>query len=440
MIDKEPILQVGIIDGRNRINVEFLGEFAVGDDSSVEGDFSASVQGQSIVMADRHQKVIARGDTIVCKQRKNSRFRLKEVVIGSGFHWQQNQDQVFDGDLMFLAREDGTLTAVNNISLEQYLSSVISSEMNAVAPQEFLKAHAITSRSWLIAMLDRKVNRGATAARTLEKENELIRWYDREDHDLYDVCADDHCQRYQGITGITDPVRNAVEETRGECLLYGDRVCDARFSKCCGGLTERFETCWEDVHVPYLQSVSDSIQRYNPITDESDAKEWIRSSPEAYCNTADKVLLGRILPSFDQKTRDFFRWKVVYKREDLGDLLREKSGFDFGTLQHLVSVERGPSGRISKLKIEGSRKTIIVGKELEIRRWLSKTHLYSSAFVVETVPMGAGVPERFILHGAGWGHGVGLCQIGAAVMATKGFNAGQILKHYFRGTALKKLY
>jgi SpoIID/LytB domain protein len=440
MIDKEPILRVGIIDGRTRIEGEFIGAFVVGDTSIVEGEFSALVQDQLVVLSDRRQRVIARGDTIVCKQQSNSTFRLREVTIGSGFHWQQNRDQVFNGSLTFVARENGTLAAVNDISLERYLTSVISSEMNAGAPREFLKAHAITSRSWLIAMLDRKAERRPTGARTLQNENELIRWYDREDHDLYDVCADDHCQRYQGITGITDPVRDAVEETRGECLLHGNQVCDARFSKCCGGLTEQFETCWEDVHVPYLQSVSDSIQEHSAIKDESNANEWIRSSPEAYCSTADMSLLSQILPSFDRETRDFFRWKVVYRREELEDLLRERSGFDFGTLQNLHPVERGPSGRILKLKVEGSRKSFTVGKELEIRRWLSKSHLYSSAFVVETEPAGARVPERFILYGSGWGHGVGLCQIGAAVMATKGFNAGQILKHYFRGTTLKKLY
>ena len=439
MVTKEPILRVGIIDGRQRINGEFAGEFDI-NGRSIDGAFAVFSEGQSVVLSDLRQNVVARGNSILCVHRHDSTFTLHDVTIGSGFHWERNQIQAFRGDALFLRREEGTVVAINVIPLEQYLASVISSEMNASAPFEFLKAHAITSRSWLIAMLERKSGHRAKGARTLQNENELIRWYDREDHDLYDVCADDHCQRYQGIMSISAAVTKAVEGTNGQCLVHEHQVCDARFSKSCGGLTEQFESCWGDIHVPYLESVSDSIREHKRVVNESDAEEWIRSSPEAYCNTSGGNMLRQILPSFDRETTDSFRWKVIYRREKLESLLQEKSGFDFGTLQNLVPVERGPSGRIVKLRIEGTRRSIAVGKELEIRRWLSKSHLYSSAFIVEREPAGGDFPERFILHGAGWGHGVGLCQIGAAVMAMKGMRAEEILKHYFRGAELKKLY
>lgn len=441
MISEEPKLRVGIIDGRRHIGGEFNGRFAISE-RPLEGTFTASVDSESMVITGHDGNVVARGNTIICEHQGDSTFTLCDVTIGAGFHWERKERQQFRGDLMFLLRGDGRIVAINTVPLEQYLASVISSEMNPEAPLEFLKAHALTSRSWLIAMLEKKAeHRGAAIRKIIENENELIRWYDREDHDLFDVCADDHCQRYQGITRIVSgSVATAIEETRGVCLVYENRICDARFSKACGGITEQFESCWDDTPVPYLQSVADSVLLYKPIMSEPQAEAWIRSSPEAYCNTADGNVLRQVLPSFDRETSGFFRWKVEYQREELEELLRTKSGFDLGTLNGLVPVERGPSGRIVKLRIEGSRKTLTVGKELEIRRWLSATHLYSSAFVVETERDPSGIPKRFVLRGAGWGHGVGLCQIGAAVMAMKGLNAQQIVKHYFYGAELKKLY
>jgi SpoIID/LytB domain protein len=268
-----------------------------------------------------------------------------------------------------------------------------------------------------------------------------MRWYDREDHRDFDVCADDHCQRYQGVSKIvSSAAARAVDETRGVFLVYNNELCDARFSKSCGGISEAFENAWEDAKIPYLQPVSDAAIEHPLIRLEAQAERWILSSPEAYCNTKDGNVLRQILPSFDQETTDFFRWKVEYKREELEALLAAKSGINFGKLLDLIPIQRGCSGRIIKLKIAGSEKSIIVGKELEIRRWLSKSHLYSSAFIVRTERDEQGIPTKFILHGAGWGHGVGLCQIGAAVMATKGFKAEEIVKHYFQNAELRKLY
>jgi SpoIID/LytB domain protein len=369
---------------------------------------------------------------------KGSTFSLFNVTIGNRFHWERTEDQTFRGDLILCLRKEGTIVAINEIPLEDYLTSVISSEMSAAAPKEFLKAHAISARSWLLAALRRREKTEETsipAGEITQKKGEVIHWYDREDHDLFDVCADDHCQRYQGIMKIvSEQAEEAVRETHGMVITYQDEICDARYSKACGGLTEDFETAWDNKRVPYLGSISDSSVPHRPIRTEEEASRWILSAPEAYCHTKDERLLEKILPDFDRETKTFFRWTIEYSREELEEILREKSGFDFGTLQEIVPLRRGPSGRISRLKIVGSKRSMVVGKELEIRRWLSRSHLYSSAFVV-TVEA-----DRFTLHGAGWGHGVGLCQIGAAVMATRGFSAEEILRHYFRGVEIQKIY
>jgi stage II sporulation protein D len=366
------------------------------------------------------------------------------VTIGVRFHWERREAQTFPGDLAFVPAGAGLLAAVNEVPVEQYLASVVSSEMSGDAPVAFLKAHAIASRSWLVAMLNRlrSVREGEGNRETAtRKEGEVIRWYDREDHARFDVCADDHCQRYQGITGrVAGRAAEAVRETRGVFLIHAGAICDARYHKACGGMTENFATCWEEIAVPYLSHVSDSATPRSPIRTEEEAERWILSCPDVYCHTNNQELLRRILPAFDRETTDFFRWQVSYGREELEAILREKSGIDFGVLRGLVPLERGPSGRIRRLRVEGSKAAVNVGKELEIRRWLSPTHLYSSAFIVRTTRDSSGAPARFTLYGAGWGHGVGLCQIGAAVMAEKGFSAEEILRRYFRGAALVKRY
>ncbi len=362
-------------------------------------------------------------------------FSLFNVTIGNRFHWEMKEDQAYQGDLILRLRQDGTISAINEISLEDYLKSVISSEMSPEAPIEFLKVHAILSRSWLLAGLARERTEKASEEKTVQKEGEVTRWYDREDHDLFDVCADDHCQRYQGITKIvSEQAEEAILETRGMVITYLNQICDARYSKACGGITENFETAWGDHSVPYLRTISDAATPHNPIGTEEEASTWILSKPDAYCNTGDIQFLEKILSGIDRETKDFFRWRVEYAREELEEILQAKTGFDFGTLKEIAPVSRGPSGRISRLRIVGSKKSLMVGKELEIRRWLSDTHLYSSAFVVKHEG------DRFIFHGAGWGHGVGLCQIGAAVMARQGFSAEEILKHYFSGVEIKKIY
>ncbi|MDP2268759.1 MAG: SpoIID/LytB domain-containing protein, partial [Deltaproteobacteria bacterium] len=323
--------------------------------------------------------------------------------------------------------------------------SVIASEMSAAAPLEFLKAHAVISRSWLAAMLGQKDEKAPPAqqseAAAGTPEREIVRWYGRGEHDDFDVCADDHCQRYHGLPVIqAGRAAAAVRSTRGLFLVHDDEICDARYHKACGGLTEDFATAWEDEKVPYLTSVSDGVSDYPPVRTEGEAERWLSSSPNAYCNTDDPAILLQILPSFDQETVDFFRWQVVYSRPELEKLIAEKTGRELGTLLDLVPLARGPSGRIFRLQILGRKASLIVGKELEIRRVLSRSHLLSSAFNVSVERDPAGMPLSFTLRGAGWGHGVGLCQIGAAVMATRGFNAPEILQHYFRGAYLQKLY
>lgn len=367
-------------------------------------------------------------------------FILHGVTIGVNFHWERKESQKFAGSLKIIADKD-RLVAVNVVGVEDYLLSVISSEMSSNASEEFLKAHAVISRSWVMAQIassrkERKtaVPEGITGLPSLMTHldnmvnhectgesdgrfHEYVRWYDHEDHDLFDVCADDHCQRYQGLARAAGKtVRRVIDRTWGQVLTYDGELCDARFSKCCGGRMERFEVCWEDVPHPYLQPLADA-----PGHAEDEA---------CYCDTRDSAILSQVLNNYDQETTDFYRWTVTYDRKHLASLIEERSGVKIGDLVSMSPLERGGSGRIWKLKIEGSESTLIVGKELEIRRILSDSHLKSSAFDVEMTE------DRVILHGSGWGHGVGLCQIGAAVMASKGYGYSQILEHYYPGTTI----
>lgn len=374
----------------------------------------------------------------------NDAFELEEVTIGVHFHWERKENQRFQGALKFIV-ENGKLTAVNIINMEDYLTSVISSEMSATASLELLKAHAVISRSWLLAQIKKNkepANPSTGYSAFTQTDEELIRWYDREDHTRFDVCADDHCQRYQGITrASTDIVKQAIAATRGQVLMSGGEICDARFSKCCGGAFEEFQYCWEDKKHPYLAKKRDLVletAELPDLTQDAEADRWIRTLPEAFCHTTDKKILSQVLNNYDQETTDFYRWKVEYTQDELAKLIRERSGIDFGQIIDLVPVARGTSGRIWKLKIVGTKQTLIIGKELEIRRTLSASHLYSSAFVVDKE--GSEVPARFILTGAGWGHGVGLCQIGAAVMGEQGYKYDQILLHYYTGATIEKLY
>jgi len=372
-------------------------------------------------------------------------FTLHNVTIGVNFHWQRDEDQVFNGSLKFL-KEEGKITAINLLSIEDYLTSVISSEMKATSSEELLKAHAVVSRSWLLA----QINKSKSLTRGAKKFNsntitstEIIRWYDREDHKNYDVCADDHCQRYQGITrASTGAVVKAITDTFGEVLTHRGAICDSRYYKCCGGATELFENAWEPVKHNYLQKIIDNPVPQagfdHDLTKEDAAIKWIQGSPEAFCNSSDNAVLTQVLNDYDQETNDFYRWKVSYTQSELSELVKQRTGIDFGLITDLIPVARGSSGRIYRLKIVGTNKTMVIGKELEIRKALSETHLYSSCFYVETVVENG---ETFlVLHGAGWGHGVGLCQIGAAVMGSKGYNYRDILLHYFKDAKLERMY
>ena len=364
-------------------------------------------------------------------QSPDDSFSLMDVVIGVNFHWQRLETQTFRGSLRLLA-DGGKVWAINDLPVEDYLESVISSEMSAQSSLPLLMAHAVISRSWLMSQID-----GNTAPNTQASHGDaFIRWYDHTDHTLFDVCADDHCQRYQGITKETSPnVAEAIRRTRGELLIYGDEICDARFSKCCGGAMEEFQYCWDDTPKPYLKGIGDTPEATIPdLTVEENARQWILSSPESFCNTTDKRILSQVLNDYDQETTDFYRWRVSYTQEELSKLVEKKLGAGLGTITDMRPLKRGTSGRICELRITGTKKTIVVGKELEIRRALSESHLYSSAFVVEKQG------DTFTLIGAGWGHGVGLCQIGAAVMGDKGYAYDEILRHYYPGAEIEKAW
>ena len=381
-------------------------------------------------------------------QSADASFSLSDVTIGVNFHWERKETQTFLGTLRFVVESD-KIVAINELPVEKYLESVISSEMSATSSLELLKAHAVISRSWLLAQMKKRrevAESGNNFFSFTKKEDTLIRWYDREDHTLFDVCADDHCQRYQGITKETSPhVAEAIRQTKGQILMDGEEICDARFSKCCGGITEEFQYCWEDTPKTYLTAVRDialGVEHTLPnLTNEDEAEKWIRFNPPAFCNTQDKKILSEVLNDYDQETVNFYRWKETLSQEKLQQLIADKLKMDLGAILDMKAVERGKSGRISKLQIIGTEKTFTIGKELEIRRTLSDSHLLSSAFVVDKYDKDEqGVPQRFELIGAGWGHGVGLCQIGAAVMGEQGYHYDAILLHYYQGAEIKKLY
>lgn len=381
-------------------------------------------------------------------QSADASFSLSGVTIGVNFHWERKETQTFLGTLRFVVESD-KIVAINELPVEKYLESVISSEMSATSSLELLKAHAVISRSWLLAQMKKRrevAESGNNFFSFTKKEDTLIRWYDREDHTLFDVCADDHCQRYQGITKETSPhVAEAIRQTKGQILMDGEEICDARFSKCCGGITEEFQYCWEDTPKTYLTAVRDialGVEHTLPnLTNEEEAEKWIRFNPPAFCNTQDKKILSEVLNDYDQETVNFYRWKETLSQEKLQQLIADKLKMDLGAILDMKAVERGKSGRISKLQIIGTEKIFTIGKELEIRRTLSDSHLLSSAFVVDKYDKDEqGVPQRFELIGAGWGHGVGLCQIGAAVMGEQGYHYDAILLHYYQGAEIKKLY
>lgn len=423
----EQHVTVGIVSGE-RISFSLNGRYTV-NGQTVEGEQLATVGHGFIMWSGKpHTEILFAPTTADCS------FSLKDVTIGVNFHWERKETQTFLGSLRLLA-DNGKIWAINELPVETYLESVISSEMSATSNLSLLMAHAVISRSWLLRNMNHGIS-NSTPVTFSSDTSRLIKWYDHTDHTLFDVCADDHCQRYQGITMETSPnVKVAVQKTRGQVLAYDGEICDARFSKCCGGAMEEFQYCWEDSPKPYLKGIGDSPSEKIPdLTVEENARKWILSNPESFCNTKDRRILSQVLNNYDQETTDFYRWHVDYTQSELSELIRRKTGIDFGDITGLIPMKRGTSGRIYELKIVGTKRAMTIGKELEIRRTLSETHLYSSAFVVEkngTV---------FHLIGAGWGHGVGLCQIGAAVMGDKGYSYDEILKHYYPGATIESAW
>ena len=437
---KEPEISVGIVNAQE-IHFSLNGNyFAKGE--TVCGDQVVTFNEGGILWNGNLYREL----TFTPQEESNS-FSLYDVTIGINFHWERQETQIFMGTLRFVVHED-KITAINQLSVEDYLTSVISSEMSATSSLELLKAHAVVSRSWLFAQIEKRKalkDTGGDFFSFTKTKEEYIRWYDREDHTIFDVCADDHCQRYQGITKASnETVAEAVRATRGQLLMHGNKVCDARFSKCCGGATEEFEYCWEEKHYPYLTAVRDAEEEEHrelpDLTQEKEAQYWIRKAPHSFCDTHDAKILSQILNNYDQETTDFYRWHVRYSQEELAEIIRNNTKTDYGHIIDLIPVERGKSGRICKLKIVGTLKTLTIGKELEIRRTLSTSHLFSSAFIVDKGELVDGIPQWFFISGAGWGHGVGLCQIGAAVMGEKGYKYDEILLHYYKGAEIRRFY
>jgi len=446
----QPKIRVGILQNQNSITFRIFGDHILNDKIKLKGgQFSVVPNGKNIFLKEGEQIVFSDESLKFVPLRSNKnvedakfKFEVENVVIGIDFHWEKKERESFEG-IFSIINTNGKLTLINEIEVERYLQSVISSEMNSDSPFEYLKAHSVVSRSWLLAQLEGRKNIQEMNQQFQINENEKIVWYDKTDHTNFDVCADDHCQRYQGLTRLKhNAALQAVKETSGIVLVYDDKICDTRYSKSCGGITEEFQNVWQDSYHPYLQSIRD-VENQNeklPETEEEFAN-FIKSNPDAYCNTRDENLLSKVLNDFDLITRDFYRWKIEIKQLALKTLLEMKLGIDFGEIKNLIPVERGKSGRVIKLKIIGTKREYTIGKELEIRRALSEKHLYSSAFVIEPVyKENNEIPCKFIFHGAGWGHGVGFCQIGGAVMASEGKNYEEILMHYFPGAVLKRIY
>lgn len=438
---EQPNVEVGIVSAKH---IEFtLNDTYIYNNVAFKGNQTVEIYDGKILFHNTLSKEISFN-----AQSLDASFTLNEVTIGIDFHWERQENQTFFGAIKFVVDGD-KLLAINTLPVETYLASVISSEMSASASLQLLKAHAVISRSWLLYQMNQRDENVDNRAESMQAEggdDEIIRWYDRDSHALFDVCADDHCQRYQGITKQTkELVVTAVAETMGEVLMFDGEICDARFSKCCGGVSEEYQYCWENITKPYLKTVRDvaknEVEEVLPdLTNEAEAKKWICSTPDAFCNNQEKHVLSQVLNDYDMETNDFYRWRVEYTQAELSALINSNLGMDFGDILDLVPLERGKSGRISRLRIVGSERTIIIGKELEIRKTLSKTHLYSSAFVVDRRLKMHGVPQQFILIGAGWGHGVGLCQIGAAVMGEQGYDYKKILSHYYSDATIQRIY
>ncbi|MDR2065657.1 MAG: SpoIID/LytB domain-containing protein [Prevotellaceae bacterium] len=444
-MNKEPKIKVGILN-ETVINFRLHGNYKTREGFVLNDSCCAQICPNGIfVSCTGNKKILLDSfDTLEPADEKTCFFELIDVTIGVEFHWQRKENQKFKGSLQFIV-ENEKITAVNIINIEDYLICVISAEMSSTSSMELLKAHAVISRGWLLAQIQKSENiyKNKTEYKSINQtETEYIRWWDREDHVNFDVCADDHCQRYQGITRAgTTHVIDAVEATRGLALTFEGKICDARFSKSCGGVMEKFENTWEPVEHPYLQGLADTDdEKAEDLTLEENAEKWFKSSPESFCNTNDKTILLQALNDYDRETNDFYRWKVEYTQSQISEMACRRSGFDFGEIIDIIPMQRGASGRIVKLKIIGTKLVKIIGKELMIRRTFSNTHLYSSAFIVEKDNEQEGIPQKFTFIGAGWGHGVGLCQIGAAVMGAKGYGYDKILAHYFPNSKLEKLY
>jgi len=440
--DKEPTIAVGLMENAPSVCLELTGAYTLNGESIPAGTYAAlSAAPGAVTLVDSCSVQVKQKPVLhfLPQAPAGCFMTLRDIPIGRDFHWHRLQDQRFQGEIILNTFGAGSITVINRIPLEGYLESVICSEMSPRSHGEFLKAHCVVSRSWILAQLERKKEAAGQASRA-----DGLTWTYRGAHRHCDVCADDHCQRYHGTSRINEAAQRALRATRGEALVFANSVCDARFSKCCGGITESFATAWEDRDVPYLTPVADCPTEkaafVPPLPDEKAAERFIRSRPQAYCVIADKEVLARILPDFDFETKSFFRWEVSLDQHALRDILLHKTGIDFGQIQTLVPLARGASGRLSRLKVCGTKAEQVFGKELEIRRILSPTHLYSSAFVVDAYGIRTGAPETFRLTGAGWGHGVGMCQIGAAGLAEQGACYQKIVRHYFRNASLKRLY
>jgi SpoIID/LytB domain protein len=338
-----------------------------------------------------------------------------DVPVGTGYHWEQKEDRTYPETMIFLLDVNGKLAAVNAVPVETYLEGVVPSEMHPNFPEEALKAQAVAARSKALANLG------------------LVH-----SADPFDFCSDVHCQVYGGLSKTAASANRAVKKTAGLVLWEGGKIIDAVYGGVCGGHTEDVDKAWRTAPKRHLQGIADGprqLKRYEPLDDESNVRSWIQDSPPSYCNT-----LTGSLPDALNYTKKYFRWEVTLPQDELRSQIERRLGRNLGAVRDLIPISRGVSGRITKLKIVGTNGEQIVEGELNVRKCLSSTTLWSSCFIVERKDGGSAPPESFTLRGAGWGHGIGMCQTGAAIMALKGYGFDRILKHYYKNVRIKKLY
>lgn len=426
--DKEPFLRVGIVLPEDNQKTIILDTTRSENLKIYFDGEKVDINHKLIVFEAEDKRISFNGKTInkieIVQDKNDSYITLKSVIAGRGFHWAKHIEVKLAFKLEFSVRE-GSLLVINEMPIEEYLACVATSEMSAECPESYIEAQTIVARSWMLANVEQK-------------------------HTYlgFDVCNDDCCQRFQGVNNLTPHSKKAADNTRGQVLLYENEIVDARYSKSCGGVMEKFENLWENSPKDYMQNKSDSHNEFNvDLTKESELKTWVNTVPKSFCSPhyIKEEELHKYLGHVDEQSK-YFRWKVETTQEELVENIKDKLDIDICFVLLLIPIKRAGSGRILELEISyldsnNIKNTLIIYKDYEVRRVLHKMFLYSSAMTIDAINENdSKYPTKFVLNGAGWGHGAGLCQIGGIGMSLAGYRTDEIVKHYYPGAELSKIY